>query len=74
VVCTPSKSIAEQIYNDACHLLGKERVGMFGAGKKQVGKQFLISVGKSLSLVEGEATEEFKQYDVFIADESHSLP
>lgn len=74
VVCTPSKSIAEQIYNEASYLLGKEKVGLFGAGKKQVGKQFLISVGKSLSLVEGEAAEEFKQYDVFIADESHSLP
>lgn len=74
VVATPSASIARQLYEEALEFFGKKNVGLFGDGKKEIGKKILICVGKSLSMVkEPEQLEEFKKYQVFISDESHQL-
>lgn len=74
VVVTPSKSIARQLYEDALKLFGKKYVGLYGDGRKDIGKKFLICIGKSLAMIEDkETTEDFKQYQVFLSDESHTL-
>lgn len=75
IVTTPSVSIARQLYSTAVKLFGKKRVGLLGAGRKDLGSFILIAVGKSLSLIKEPALiEEFKKYQVFISDESHTLP
>lgn len=74
VIVTPSASIARQIYDDTLKAFGKKYVGLYGDGKKEVGKHFLICIGKSLANVEHkDLIEEFKKYQVFISDESHTL-
>jgi len=75
IVSTPSRGIARAMYNECIALFGKRRVGLFGDGKREIGKHILICVGKSLSLVKDtEELEQFKKYQVFISDESHTLP
>lgn len=75
VVSTPSVSIAKQLYDQAVELFGKKRVGLLGGGKKQLDKFILIAVGKSLALIKKESElDKMKKYQVFISDESHTLP
>lgn len=75
VVSTPSVSIARQLYSEFKERFGKSQVGLFGDGKRELEKNILIAVGKSLSLVEEpEEIERFKKYQVLISDESHTLP
>lgn len=75
IVSTPKKALAKQFYKEAVEYFGKKNVGMFGGGKKEIGKDILICVGKSLAMVKTpEQKEEFKKYQVFISDESHTLP
>jgi superfamily II DNA or RNA helicase len=75
VISTPSASIARQLYEEAKYLFGKQKVGLFGDGKRELGKHILISVSKSLSLVEDpEEVETLKKYQVLLADESHLIP
>jgi superfamily II DNA or RNA helicase len=75
-VMTPSVSIAEQIYNEFEHHLGKKYVGQFFAGKKDSKKLFVIAVDDSLSKVEKGSPhwKELSKTQVFIADESHLCP
>ena len=74
IISTPSANIAKQIHTECTEYFGKQVVGLFGAGRKDIGKHILVCVGKSLSMVEGEQIEEFKKYQVLISDESHTLP
>jgi superfamily II DNA or RNA helicase len=74
IIATPSASIAQQIYKEMIKLLGKKNVGLFGDGKREIGKRFLVCVGKSLSLVEdAEEKEAFKKYQVILGDEAHTI-
>lgn len=74
IVSTPSIGLARSMYKELCDRFGKNRVGLFGAGKREIGKDFLVAVGKSLSLVEEKDFHKFSKYQVFISDESHTLP
>lgn len=75
VVVTPSASIGRQLYNEAVELFGKKNVGLFGDGKREIGKKILISIAKSVAMVEEpEILEQFKMYKVCITDESHQVP
>ncbi len=75
IISTPSKSIARQLYEEMQFHFGKNKVGLFGDGKDEIGKHILICIGKSLSLVkEPEEIKKFKKYQVFMSDESHTLP
>ena len=75
VVSTPSITIARQLYNECIHLFGKNKVGLLGDSRRDIGKHILIAVGKSLSLISiPEEVEAFKKYQVLISDESHTLP
>lgn len=73
VIATPSAAIAKAVYKECQEYFGKKLVGMFGAGRKDIGKDILICVGKSLSMIEGEQIKEFEKYQVLISDESHTM-
>jgi superfamily II DNA or RNA helicase len=76
LVMSPSVNIAKQIHRDLVKHFGSNRVGFFGDGKKQLGKQFTVGVAASLRNVEigSPAWEKLSSADVFIADESHMCP
>lgn len=74
IISTPSIGLAKSMYKELQERFGKRRVGMFGGSKKEIGKDILVCVGKSLSMVKDENIEKFKKYQVFISDESHTLP
>lgn len=74
IISTPSQGLARSLFKELKEYFGAKDVGMFGAGRKDVGKKILVCVGKSLSMVKGDAIEDFKKYQVFISDESHTLP
>jgi superfamily II DNA or RNA helicase len=76
VVMTPSKSIAQQIYDEMVIHFGKANVGFYGSGKKESHKLFTVGIGASLTKVEpgSEAWDNLSQAQVFIADESHQCP
>ena len=76
VVMAPSASITSQLYRDYCNLFGKKNVGLYGAGKKEVGKRITVATAQSLTRVEegSKAWEFFSNSPVFIADESHQCP
>lgn len=76
VVMAPSKSIAGQLYKDFVNAFGTRYIGMYGDGKKQLGKRVTIAIGASLTRVEPD-TEEwefFSKTQVLCGDESHQLP
>jgi superfamily II DNA or RNA helicase len=74
IISTPSASIARQMYDECAMLFGKNKVGLIGDGKRELGKHILVAVGKSLAMVEDpEEIEQFKKYQVFISDESHFM-
>jgi superfamily II DNA or RNA helicase len=76
VVMAPSRSIARQLYQDCCESLGKKNVGLFGDGKKELGKLITIGISNSLANVKPKTKEYdfFTKTQVFIADESHLCP
>ena len=74
IIMTPSASIGRQIYEECKTLFGKKRVGLFGDGKRELGKHILISIAKSVAMVEDiEELKEFKKYQAIIVDESHTI-
>ncbi len=75
-IVVPSKSIFEELLTSFEHFLGKGKVGALGAGKRSLGKQITIAIADSLVNLEV-GTEEysfFHEMEVFLADESHTLP
>jgi superfamily II DNA or RNA helicase len=76
VVMAPSRSIAWQLYDEFVDKFGKNKVGLFGDGKKQLGKLITVGIAASLARVKP-GTAEFAHLasaTVFIADESHLCP
>lgn len=75
-IMAPTTSIARQLYNDFLYAFGKSKVGLYGDGKKEIGKLFTIGIAASLTRVEegSEAYEFFSKSAVFFADESHMCP
>lgn len=75
-VMAPSKSIAYQLLDDLTQHFGSKYVGLFGDGKKQSDKLFVVGIDDSLSRVELGSThwDNLSRKDVFIADESHLTP
>lgn len=72
IIVTPSASIARQIYEEMALLLGKQKVGLLGDGRREIGKFFLVSVAKSLSMInDPEEIEQIKKYQSLISDEAH---
>ena len=76
VIMVPSRNIAHQMYREFSRHLGQRNVGLYGDGKKQLGKKFTIGIGASLTKVEpgSEAWKWFNGADILIADESHLCP
>ena len=76
VVTTPSVAIFNEMLSMFQNLLGKSRVGAYGDGKKQIGKDFTVCVMKSLSLIEPGTNEWkfFSKANAVISDEAHCNP
>lgn len=76
MVMAPTTSIARQLYVDFCKHFGKRWVGLYGDGRKEVGKKFTIGIAASLTRVERAslAWDYFSRTLVFMADESHMCP
>lgn len=74
VISTPRAGLARSLYKDLVYYFGKRRVGLLGDGKREIGKEILVAVGKSLSMIQDEDLEKFKKYQILISDESHTLP
>lgn len=71
VVVTPSKSIFNELLAEFQLRLGKEYVGGYGDGKKQIDKKITIAIGKSLTMLkEGSAEHNhFKNKKAILVDE-----
>lgn len=76
IVLAPTLSIAGALYRDFLQHFGKAKVGFFGDGKKECGKQITVGTYQSFARVE-EGSKEWKELskvEVFIVDESHLTP
>lgn len=75
-VVVPSKSIFEELLENFEHHLGKGNVGALGDGKRRLDKKITIAIADSLvNLKPGTGEYDFfANLDVFLADESHTLP
>lgn len=76
VIMAPSTSIAGQLYDDLTSAFGKKYVGLYGDGKKEYKKQFVVGIDDSLTRVRpgSEIWKVLSSKPVFIADESHLCP
>jgi len=76
VVVTPSTSIARQIYKNFKNIFGVKKVGLFGDGRHDLGKQITVGIAASLTRVEPrtEVAKFFAGVEVLIFDESHTIP
>jgi superfamily II DNA or RNA helicase len=76
IIQSPSASIARQLYDDFVYHFGKKWVGLYGDGKKDLGKKFTIALAQSLTRIERgtPAWNYFEKTQVFFADESHMTP
>jgi superfamily II DNA or RNA helicase len=72
-VVAPSKDIFEGLVEQFETYLGKDKVGMFGNGKKKLDKKFTICIDDSLVNIEPGTKEWdfFSNLDMLIVDESH---
>jgi len=75
-IVVPSKSIFEELLENFEHHLGKGNIGALGDGKRRLDKKITIAIADSLvNLKEGTGEYDFfANLDVFLADESHTLP
>ena len=76
LIVTPSVSIAGQMFELFKTAFGSKYVGMFGDGKKQFQKKFVIGIAQSLTRLgpDDEAYLELSKKQVLAVDESHLLP
>jgi len=74
-IVTPSKSIFNELLKTFQYHLGKEYVGGYGDGKKDIGKSVTVCIGKSLTMLKPNTKEYnfFKNIQVLEVDESHSF-
>lgn len=74
-VVTPSASIFGQLLNEFTELFGKEMVGGFGNGKKDVTKKITICINKSLTNLKENSKEYafFASKEMICVDESHTF-
>lgn len=74
VVVTPSKSIFSELYSEFQLRLGKNAVGGYGDGKKDLKKPITIAIGRSLTMIKegSEAEKFFKNKTAVLVDESHT--
>ena len=75
VIVVPSKSIFEELAEKFEYHFGSKYVGLFGAGKKKLGKKFTIAIGDSLANIEPGSEEDlfFSTRQVLLVDESHEF-
>jgi superfamily II DNA or RNA helicase len=73
LVMAPSTSIATQLVEDLTRFFGSKYVGLFGGGKKQSDKKFVVGIDDSLTRVEPGSKHWINlcNRSVFIGDESH---
>ena len=75
VVVVPSKSIFFELLHLFETHFGKNKVGAFGQGKKDIKKDITIAIGKSVSMIK-EGSKEWKfmsEKQVLAVDESHTF-
>lgn len=72
-VIVPTKGIFLEVLEDFERAFGKNKVGAFGNGKKDIKKQITVCIAKSISMIKPGSDEEafFKAKQVLIADEAH---
>lgn len=75
VVVTPSQSIFNELLEEFEKRLGKNMVGGYGDGKKDITKRITIAIGKSLTMLEEgtKAYKFFKNKQLMLVDESHTF-
>ncbi len=75
VIMVPYISIAKQMYDQFVEAFGKKYVGLYGDGKKQSNKKFVIAIAASLARLEPDSPDykEFSSRDILIVDESHLI-
>lgn len=75
VISTPSQSIFSELIEQFEVHLGKDRVGGYGDGKKDLKKPITIAINKSLSMIkEGtSAWDFFSDKQMLLVDESHQM-
>lgn len=66
LIIAPSKSIANQLYDELVFFFGKHKVGFYGNGKK---KKADITVGIAQTVVKN--TQDFNDIGLIICDEAH---
>lgn len=74
-IIAPSENIASQLLSLFTESFGSKYVGMFGGGKKQIGKMFTICIAQSVTRIQPE-TEEwefFQTVEAMLIDESHQF-
>jgi superfamily II DNA or RNA helicase len=76
LIMAPSRSIAVQLYDDFCKYFGAKKVGLYGDGKKQIGKLFTIGIAASLTRIEpgSKDWEWLSKCNVWLNDECHLTP
>lgn len=74
-IIAPGKGIFNELVNAFQYHFGKKQVGMFGDGKKKLGKKFTVCIGDSIANIKPNTPEYefFSNLDVLIVDESHTF-
>jgi len=75
VIITPSQSIFTELLSEFQLRLGKDQVGGYGDGYKDIGNRVTIAIGKSLTMLEEgtKAYEFFANKKAVLVDESHTF-
>lgn len=70
LLVVPNISIMTQTYKRFVNYFGKDKIGIYGGGKKKIKK---ITIGCSASIIKS-SPEEWTKVQVLITDEGHHLP
>jgi superfamily II DNA or RNA helicase len=76
IIMTPSGAITEQLYQDFKKYFGQKYVCKYGDGSKKTDKTFVVATAQALTRIAPETKEwqNLHKADVFISDESHTVP
>jgi superfamily II DNA or RNA helicase len=74
-IVVPTKGIFLEVFEAFQTHFGKDMVGAFGNGKKDIEKPITVCIGKSVSMVKKGTKEAtfFSEKELFLADECHLL-